>query len=52
MSNNLNIKNNPTSTEKGFGSCGDNVDRCVCCGDVIPEGSMICWKCQKSTQTN
>lgn len=24
-----------------------NVDRCVCCGEIIPEGRMICPKCEK-----
>lgn len=30
-------------------------DRCVCCGEVIPEGSMVCPKClvnRKNIQTN
>lgn len=21
-------------------------DRCVCCGDIVPEGRMICRKCE------
>lgn len=24
-----------------------DVDRCVCCGNYVPEGSMICWACQQ-----
>ena len=20
--------------------------RCVCCGDIIPEGRMVCWACE------
>lgn len=20
---------------------------CVCCGEVIPEGRMVCWKCEQ-----
>lgn len=24
----------------------ENVDLCVCCGDVVPEGTMVCFKCQ------
>ena len=24
-----------------------NENRCVCCGEVIPEGTMVCWKCEK-----
>lgn len=22
-------------------------DRCVCCGEIIPEGRMICWACER-----
>ncbi len=25
----------------------DNADRCVCCGDVIPEGRQVCPGCEK-----
>ena len=25
-----------------------NVDRCVCCGEIIPEGRMICPNCEKA----
>lgn len=24
-----------------------NEDICVCCGEVVPEGQMICAKCQQ-----
>lgn len=24
-----------------------NVDRCVCCGEIVPEGRMICIKCER-----
>lgn len=24
--------------------CNNNT--CVCCGDIIPEGIMVCWKCE------
>lgn len=23
------------------------MDTCVCCGEIIPEGRMICWGCEK-----
>ena len=23
----------------------ENVEHCVCCGEVIPEGGQFCWKC-------
>lgn len=22
------------------------MDTCVCCGEVIPEGRMVCWACE------
>lgn len=22
-------------------------NRCVCCGEIIPEGRMVCLKCEK-----
>lgn len=22
------------------------MDRCVCCGDIIPEGTQVCWSCK------
>lgn len=24
----------------------ENVDLCVCCGDVVPEETILCFKCQ------
>ena len=24
-------------------------DRCVCCGEIIPEGRQICWRCENAT---
>lgn len=21
-------------------------NRCICCGDVIPEGRIVCWRCE------
>ena len=26
------------------------VDRCVMCGEIIPEGRQICWKCKYKTE--
>lgn len=23
-----------------------SADICVCCGEIVPEGQMICWKCE------
>lgn len=28
----------------------DNVDRCVCCGEIIPEGRHICPNCEGSVK--
>lgn len=27
----------------------ENADRCICCGDVIPEGRMVCPQCEGGT---
>lgn len=21
------------------------MDRCVCCGAIVPEGTQVCWNC-------
>ena len=34
-----------TKLRKGIKAMSDN--RCVCCGEQIPEGTMICPKCHK-----
>ena len=26
-------------------------NRCVCCGEIIPEGKQICKKCEQGTKT-
>ena len=26
---------------------GGNEDRCICCGEIVPEGRQVCWKCEK-----
>lgn len=28
----------------------DEVNRCVCCGDIIPEGMMVCPVCEKASE--
>ena len=25
-----------------------DANRCVCCGEIIPEGRMVCWQCEHS----
>ena len=27
-------------------------DRCICCGEIIPEGRQVCWACEKGAQMN
>ena len=27
-------------------------NRCVCCGDVIPEGRQVCYRCEHMVITN
>ncbi len=27
-------------------------DRCVCCGEIIPEGRMVCMQCEAGYKTN
>lgn len=27
-----------------------NVDRCVCCGEIVPEGRQVCLKCEKAVE--
>lgn len=30
----------------------ENADHCVCCGDVIPEGRMVCPACERGEPTS
>lgn len=30
----------------------ENVDICVCCGSIVPEGTMVCAKCNGAYKTN
>lgn len=25
-----------------------DVDRCVCCGEIVPEGTWVCWNCEQN----
>ena len=27
-------------------------DRCICCGEIIPEGRQVCWTCEEGAQMN
>lgn len=33
------------------GDSMDNVDLCVCCGSIIPEGSMVCLDCARKYES-
>lgn len=30
----------------------ENADRCVCCGEIVPEGRQVCPGCAKGTENN
>jgi hypothetical protein len=30
----------------------ENVERCICCGDIIPEGRMVCPNCLVTVKEN
>lgn len=30
----------------------ENADRCVCCGEIVPEGRQVCPSCAKGTENN
>jgi hypothetical protein len=25
-----------------------SIDRCICCGEIIPEGRQVCWNCEQN----
>lgn len=27
-------------------------DRCICCGEIIPEGRQVCWACERGEVNN
>lgn len=29
-----------------------DADRCVCCGEIIPEGRMVCPQCEYKAKEN
>ena len=31
---------------------GEDAERCVCCGQIIPEGRMVCPPCEKGEKNN
>ena len=34
----------------GEGSRSENVDRCVSCGEIIPEGRWVCPNCERKAK--
>ena len=39
--------NDPAEDQPTHTLPGDNAERCVCCGEIIPEGRQICPACEK-----
>ena len=29
-----------------------DADRCVCCGEIVPEGRQVCLQCENGTSNN
>lgn len=27
-------------------------NKCICCGEIIPEGRQVCWKCEHKEVNN
>ncbi len=51
------VYNKVNGTTKHYGDIvriieSTKADRCVCCGDIIPEGRMICPICEKGDAKN
>lgn len=42
------IKATPKEVKQAYDSVYDNANKCVHCGEVIPEGSWSCPKCERS----
>ena len=44
---------NYSMSDNGFCSFGarmdatQNIETCICCGEIIPEGRQVCPKCEK-----
>lgn len=32
------------------GNLPSRADRCVCCGEIVPEGRMVCPSCERGTE--
>ena len=41
------LKATPKEVEKAYGSVFDNANKCVHCGEVIPEGQLSCKVCEE-----
>ena len=45
-------ENDTKCTDPEVGGAETNEDRCVCCGEIIPEGRMVCPLCLVKTKEN
>lgn len=45
------LKATPDEVKKAYDSVHDNANKCVHCGEVIPEGRLSCPKCEKGSDT-
>lgn len=37
----------PCRNGRPIGAINDRENTCVCCGNIIPEGLQVCWRCEK-----
>lgn len=40
----------PNEVEQAYNSVYDNAEHCVICGQVIPEGRLICPNCESEVE--
>ncbi len=43
-------KSTPKEVEKAYSSVFDNANKCVHCGEVIPEGRLSCPSCEEKAK--
>lgn len=42
----------PTAAQKWMVRKMVDADRCVCCGEIVPEGRMVCPQCEYKAKEN
>jgi hypothetical protein len=45
------LKATPDEVKQAYDSVYENADKCVHCGEVIPEGRMSCPNCERGVDT-